>query len=122
MSRTQRASATLVLLVWSLVAAPLASRADPAPGDRVWVRMTTAGAGAGAPAGDVLAQMVPIQALDYGGFWWLQLDRVDLDRLQASGADYQVYPDPYTLELGGQRFDPAREAPQLPAGWAAPAC
>jgi hypothetical protein len=56
-------------------------------------------------------------ALDYGSFVWLELPSSELERLAARGLVFEVRSLPYTLQLGGQSFDPVREPAGLPPGW-----
>jgi serine protease AprX len=59
--------------------------------------------------------------LDYGAFTWTVLSPADLDNLESASLPYQAYPNPYTLTLGGQTFDPLRALPPgNPEGQALP--
>ena len=57
------------------------------------------------------------QALDYGSFVWLEVEKADLDNLRASGLSMDIREEPYTLRLGEQSFDPLRDTIQQPVGW-----
>ena len=55
--------------------------------------------------------------IDYGAFLWTVMQPSDLSQLDASGAVYQVYPNPYILTLGGQIFDPLDMIPDFKNAW-----
>ncbi|MEE8386773.1 MAG: hypothetical protein V3S01_12740, partial [Dehalococcoidia bacterium] len=59
----------------------------------------------------------PSSRLEYGSFTWMELSPPAFARLQASGVEFEERPDPFTLRLGEQSFDPARGGPVLPPGW-----
>jgi hypothetical protein len=59
----------------------------------------------------------PSSRLEYGSFNWMELRPAAFARLQASGVAFEERPDPFTLRLGEQSFDPARGVPLLPPGW-----
>ncbi len=54
---------------------------------------------------------------DYGSFRWVVFDRDDGDRSLLEPWARRVVPDPYELDLGGERFDPRVEIPRWPEGW-----
>ncbi|MGN6521053.1 MAG: S8 family serine peptidase [Dokdonella sp.] len=54
---------------------------------------------------------------DYGRFQWLAVDDAQLQRLHAAGLDVDEIAEPFVLDLGGVRFDPAQASPSLPADW-----
>jgi subtilisin family serine protease len=59
----------------------------------------------------------PAQGLDYGSFAWWVLDPGGAAQLADEGIEVQLIADPYTLDLGGERFDPLEGVPDPPAGW-----
>jgi serine protease AprX len=65
----------------------------------------------------VRTSLQPLQTWEYGSFVWLELTPADYEQLQDSGIAYQPQGDVFTIDLGGQRFDPRRGDPALPAGW-----
>jgi serine protease AprX len=107
MKKTQSSLAILVIFALLLAALPLAPAASGEAAETVYVRL----------AGKLPAGLAAVQSLDYGAFQWLEVTPAQLDRLDAAGLSYQVASDPFTLELGGTRFDPAVAGPDLPAGW-----
>ena len=109
MKRAQRPWGFLTILILCLLALPLPPLSANAPTGTVVVWM---------PADAYTAADIPaMRALPYGSFVWLELTAEAFAQLQASGRPYQVQPDPFTLTLGEQRFDPGRGDPELPAGW-----
>lgn len=73
---------------------------------------------AGASAGSLTRAGLNAQLLiDYGSFSWGLLPADQLNRLDAADIPYQRVPDPYTLDLGGQRFDPLTEQPAFTPSW-----
>ena len=52
--------------------------------------------------------------IDYGSFTWMVLTPNDLADLDAAGIPYQDTPNPYTLTLGGETFDPLLSPPNFP--------
>lgn len=104
-----RSSVVLIALALCLMVLPQAPLSATGPETTVWVRM---------PAAAYNAAGIPsVRAVDYGSFVWLELTADSLSRLQASGLPFQVYPEPFTLHLGEQSFDPRQGGPNLPAGW-----
>lgn len=89
----------LLLLAILLLTLPPAAAREPAP--TVFVRMSPDHLRQAREAG-----LEPVRLVDYGSFAWLELAEGDLLRLQAGGLPYEVQPDPYRLDLGGQSFDP----------------
>ena len=51
------------------------------------------------------------RTIDYGSFLWAVMDSESLTGLEATGTDYQVIENPYTLSLGGESFDPLAKEP-----------
>lgn len=56
--------------------------------------------------------------IDYGAFLWTVIKPSDLAQLDAVGAVYQAFTNPYTLTLGGQMFDPLDGLPDFKSAWA----
>ncbi|MDX9831813.1 MAG: S8 family serine peptidase [Anaerolineae bacterium] len=100
----------LLLLAILLLTLPPAAAREPA--STVFVRMSPDHLRQAREAG-----LEPVRLVDYGSFAWLELAEGDLLLLQAGGLPYEVQPDPYRLDLGGQSFDPVRDGVRLPAGW-----
>jgi subtilase family protein/putative Ig domain-containing protein len=75
----------------------------------------------GSQAMESLARLAisPRLSIDYGSFSLVELDDGDFAALKASGTAYQDPSSGYSLILGESRFDPLREAPAVPATWAA---
>ncbi len=105
----KRFFAVPIVLALCLAALPLPSLSATGPEATVWVQMSAAAYDA--------ASIPTVRAVDYGRFVWLELTASTLARLQASGLSFQVYPEPFTLRLGEQSFDPRQGGPELPAGW-----
>jgi len=55
-------------------------------------------------------------AADYGKIQWLRADDATISRLRAAGIEVDIVDAPFTLDLGGERFDPAVSVPAF-AGW-----
>ena len=51
--------------------------------------------------------------IDYEAFTWTVLSPADLAGLDAAGIPYQETPNPYTLTLGGETFDPLLAPPNF---------
>ncbi len=100
----------LVFLLLSLAAAPI--RADGASGV-VGVRIA-AGFEKQFSLADVASETIVI---DYCAFSWTVIQASDLPRLDAAGAAYQAFQNPYTLSLGGHTFDPVEESPDFKNSW-----
>ncbi len=109
MKRRPRSLTVLAALALCFAALPLPSLSASPPDGTVWVRMPA--------AAYRVADLSAVQAVDYGPFLWLELTAADFARLQTSGLPFQVYPEPFTLHLGGQSFDPRQGEPKLPDGW-----
>jgi serine protease AprX len=109
MKQTRPSLAALVILALLLSTCPLAPAASGETSGTVHVRL----------AGEFPDGFAAIGRLDYGAFQWLELAASQLERLAAAGLGYQVVDEPFTLRLGGVRFDPAVAEPDLPAGWEA---
>ncbi len=56
------------------------------------------------------------RVIDYGSFLWAVLSPADLAGLEAAGITYQTTENPYTLNLGGQSFDPLAGVPGFALG------
>jgi serine protease AprX len=54
-------------------------------------------------------------AIDYGAYVWMELTDAELDALRATDTAQFATVSGYELDLGGQRFDPLRSEPTLPA-------
>jgi hypothetical protein len=69
---------------------------------------------------DAVARLAGNAALsadgDYGRLQWIQLDSATTARLRAAGSEVATVDDPFTLDLGGSRFDPVVSVPDF-AGW-----
>jgi serine protease AprX len=79
--------------------------------DRVWVRIHH---GADDP---VLADSGALSGLtDYGSFQWGELNVSRVSDLRDQGLRLTVIDDPFTLDLGGKRFDPLAEDSPSTAG------
>lgn len=61
--------------------------------------------------------LTPVTRIDYGSFVWLVLDAGDLSERTSDTLSPASVPDPYHLDLGGQRFDPLLAKPTFPPGW-----
>jgi len=55
--------------------------------------------------------------IDYGAFLWTVMQPADLIQLDAAGAAYQAFTNPYTITLGGQTFDPLAVIPEFKNAW-----
>jgi hypothetical protein len=55
-------------------------------------------------------------AADYGAFQWLAVDDSTLARLRTAGLNVVESEAPFTLDLGGERFDPLAGVPEF-GGW-----
>jgi len=53
----------------------------------------------------------PDQVIDYGSFLWATLTPDHTTALDAAGIAYEPIADAFTLDLGGERFDPMVQAP-----------
>ena len=100
----------LAFLLLSLAAAP--TRADGASAV-VGVRIS-AGFEKQVSLADAASDSIVI---DYGAFLWTVMAPSDLPRLDAAGVAYQAFPNPYTLNLGGQTFDPLDRIPVFSNTW-----
>ncbi|MDW7754850.1 MAG: S8 family serine peptidase [Brevefilum sp.] len=60
---------------------------------------------------------VDASVIDYGSFQWTVLTKDALANLDEQGLTFQVVEDPYTLNLGGQDFDPLLIEPSFPDEW-----
>ncbi len=109
MKATSRILVTLTVMVLCLAGLSPFPPAAARSSDTFWVRMPATAYHA--------APISAVRAVDYGRFAWLELTAENLDQLQASGLPFQVYPEPFTLHLGEQSFDPRQGGPNLPAGW-----
>jgi hypothetical protein len=68
-------------------------------------------------ARDVVSRIVQAPyAADYGAFQWLAVDDSTLTRLHAADLTVVESEAPFTLDLGGERFDPAAGVPEF-GGW-----
>ncbi|MGB0132471.1 S8 family serine peptidase, partial [Dokdonella sp.] len=58
---------------------------------------------------DTLRQVVDTRSpvIDYGSFQWLALDENAAQSLRNAGLKVTTFENPFVLDLGGQRFDPA---------------
>ena len=95
----------------ALLAALTLSAASPAvaAGDSVVVRVP-----AQVRAQVDAARVQPVQVLDYGSFYWMEVKAADLDRL--AGVPYVVVPDARQVRVPGFRFDPLADGePVIPA-------
>lgn len=83
----------------------IADTAAAAANDSAWLRVEATRA--------ALARVapVPVAAIDYGSFLWLPADGIDLRTLRDSGLRVTPIDEPFTLDLGGRRFDPITSAP-----------
>lgn len=79
------------------------AQTQPAPGSWLRVEATHAqlATSLGRDAGSI----------DYGRFQWVAVASVDADALRTAGFKVDVIADPFRLDLGGLRFDPADAAP-----------
>lgn len=57
---------------------------------------------------------------DYGRYQWLAVEAADVARLEGAGLKVTEVAAPFTLDLGGVRFDPREDGPRI-AGWDMPA-
>lgn len=110
---------TLTLVVFVLLALPLATPSAKRPPATVLVRISGAAYEAVQPETRIALHDASKQTLDYGSFVWLEVETADLDRLRATGLPIEVRQAPYTLRLGGLSFDPLLDTVQLPTGWEA---
>ncbi|MBN1179309.1 MAG: S8 family serine peptidase [Anaerolineae bacterium] len=109
MGMFRRVMLAVLVALASLAVRPPVSLSAVAVDDTVFVRLPAAAVDA--------AALRPLQAIDYGAFVWAELRATDLARLRAAGLPHAVVDAPFTLSLGGLRFDPRQGAPALPAGW-----
>ncbi len=95
--RPHRSRVCLAVLLLLLLAGAVGAE----PSATHFVRLPTAGAG-------LLAELeiVPLLAIDYGSFRWLELTTPDLARLASSGVPYTSAPDGGVVRVPGFRFDP----------------
>ena len=106
----RRVLLALVMLTLIIVTGPSPTFSAPStPETTTFVRIPSS-----AYAG---ANLNVVRGVDYGTFIWAEVLTSDLTRLQSTGLPYQVVTDPFTLDLGGQRFDTRHGGPSLPAGW-----
>ncbi len=54
---------------------------------------------------------------DYGQMQWLTVDSAALGRLHTSGLQFSEVDEPFTLDLGGARFDPLSSGDHAPSRW-----
>jgi hypothetical protein len=112
---SQEANMKRVLFILTLIALIVMTRPSPilsaplAPEATTFVRVPAAAYNA--------ADLHAVRAIDYDTFVWAEVMTGDLTRLRSTDLPYQVIADPFTLDLGGQRFDTRRGAPTLSAGW-----
>ncbi|MET0230493.1 MAG: S8 family serine peptidase [Rhodanobacteraceae bacterium] len=64
----------------------------------------------------LVARSAGSHARDYGAFQWLETDAATLAHLRAAGFAVVEDEAPFVLDLGGERFDPARAVPSF-AEW-----
>ena len=64
------------------------------------------------------AGIIPQQIIDYGAFSWAVLSPNALQTLKDASINYEFIPDAYTLNLGGQSFDPLTQQPAFESAWA----
>ena len=55
--------------------------------------------------------------IDYGAFQWMVIPKADLPELEAMGVSYQAIENPFSLNLGGEVFDPLEIAPSFNDSW-----
>lgn len=58
-----------------------------------------------------------VDAIDYGRMQWITASAEQLERLRASGIVVTEVVEPFTLDLGGRRFDPLTAIPAALANW-----
>jgi hypothetical protein len=58
-----------------------------------------------------------VDAIDYGRMQWITASAEQLERLRASGIAVTEAAEPFTLDLGGRRFDPLTAIPAALANW-----
>ncbi|MBN1658158.1 MAG: S8 family serine peptidase [Anaerolineae bacterium] len=64
--------------------------------------------------------MVPVHAVDYIAFAWVELLPAARAHLRNAGVPYTTIVEPFVLTLGEERFDPVRDRLRLSAGWEVP--
>ena len=64
------------------------------------------------------AGITPQQIIDYGAFSWAVLSPNALQTLEDAAISYEFIADAYTLNLGGQSFDPLTQQPAFEPAWA----
>jgi subtilisin family serine protease len=62
-----------------------------------------------------------VEAIDYGREQWVAASAEQLARLRSNGIAVAEVAEPFTLDLGGRRFDPLTGVPPALAEWARPA-
>lgn len=80
-------------------------------GAQHWVRVEASRADLAVALGD------STESVDYGTYQWLRLPAASTAALAAAGLDVDVVEDAFTLDLGGQRFDPLVAPPVQDRGW-----
>lgn len=67
---------------------------------------------------DAVSTVAPgSNATDYGAFQWLAVNDAALARLRSAGFSVVETGAPFTLDLGGRRFDPSLGVPAFGGGW-----
>ncbi len=110
-----RRTILFVIATFAVVDLCLADGAPAAPAARPNIHVVRVPAQSASAMASL--ELHPVLQLNYDTFVWLEVDEADLAAMAASGADYELRPDPYTLHLGEVVFDPLEGPPPLPAGW-----
>jgi serine protease AprX len=103
----------LIIVFFALAAAPTPVESAAGP---VGVRIPVSTGGQAeiaAFSASVQSGLKADRVIDYGSFLWAVMQPADLAGLDAAGVGYQTIENPYTLNLGGQSFDPLEGVPSF---------